>query len=188
MLLDRIARLCSQVGNIKAIINYNYDDVFERYLSLHNVRHSVIWDGRRMPKREYLPIYHTHGYLRRKGGPNARLILAESEYHEEIAAPYSWGNLIQTAMLTNSTCVFVGTSITDPNLRRLLRSTSIIRSSSHYAFLPGGETSPAVEMRDALFDRDLDNLRVAVIRYPLTAGGDEHRRVYQSFSNYWQQP
>jgi hypothetical protein len=98
------------------------------------------------------------------------------------------GNLIQTAMLTNSTCVFVGTSITDPNLRRLLRSTSIIRSSPHYAFLPGGETSPAVEMRNALFDLDLDNLGVAVIRYPLTAGGDEHRLVYQSFSNYWQQP
>lgn len=135
-LLDRVACLCSRVGEITSIINYNYDDVFEGYLNLHNVAYSVIWDCTQKPKRKTLPIYHTHGYLRRKGGPNIRLILAESEYHEELAAPYSWGNLIQTAKLTSTTCLFVGTSLTDPNLRRLLRSTSMVRSRPHYAFLP----------------------------------------------------
>ena len=120
-----------------------------------------------------------HGYLKRGGGPKTRIILAEDDYHEELVAPYSWSNMLQSSLLTRSTCIFVGTSMTDPNLRRLLRSAFKVGRRFHYAILPGDSESEAGIMRDALFDKDLYSLGVASIRYPLSRRGNAHSRLVQ---------
>ena len=47
-------------------------------------------------------------------------MLSEEEYHTLYSNPYSWANLVQISLLTTHSCLFVGMSLTDPNIRRLL--------------------------------------------------------------------
>lgn len=52
--------------------------------------------------------------------------------------PYSWSNLIQLNYLRENTCLFIGLSLTDPNLRRLLDIASRKHDNDvpkHYAIL-----------------------------------------------------
>jgi hypothetical protein len=67
-------------------------------------------------------VYHVHGFLPRTGklDPDADLVFSEDAYHSQFIDPFSWSNLIQLNKLTQNTCLFVGISLTDPNMRRLL--------------------------------------------------------------------
>lgn len=176
-LLASLSAFCEDPACVHAVVNYNYDSVFEDYLASKGIRFTVLWGEQQRARRGSLPVYHVHGYLKRGGGPKTRIILAEDDYHEELVAPYSWSNLLQSSLLLQSTCVFVGTSMTDPNLRRLLRSTFSAGKRFHYAFLPSGASSPKMTMLDSLFDRDLYSLGVATIRYP-TETTDELRHSW----------
>jgi hypothetical protein len=171
VLLERLAALCSDRTKVHAVVNYNYDSVLEERFLSKNIPFTVLQEKTKGLKRERLPIYHVHGYLKRGGGDEAKIMLAEDDYHEELVAPYSWSNLLQSSFLICSTCLFIGTSMTDPNLRRLLRSAYSVGKRFHYAFLPKNDGSTKAVMSDALFDKDLYSLGVASIRYP--AGGDE---------------
>jgi hypothetical protein len=173
-LIDRLSTLCAN-GCVQAVVNYNYDSVFEESLSVKAVRFTVLTDAQQAIKRGFLPVYHVHGYLKRGGGPKTRIVLAENDYHEDLVAPYSWSNLLQSSFLMRSTCVFIGTSMTDPNLRRLLRSAFAVAKRFHFAFLPSNSASLKGSMLDALFDTDLRALGVSSIRYPLgTAEDPQH--------------
>lgn len=68
-----------------------------------------------------IPIYHVHGYLPQNMEiPDSDIVFAEDAYHTQFIDPYSWSNLIQLYKYMNNTCLLIGLSITDPNLRRLL--------------------------------------------------------------------
>jgi hypothetical protein len=178
-LIKELAAVVSKMGQVNAILNYNYDSLFEDYLEKAGVRFTAVCDEGQRIRRGSLPIYHVHGYLKRGGGPKTRIILAEDDYHEDLVAPYSWSNMLQSSLLTRSTCIFVGTSMTDPNLRRLLRSAFKVGRRFHYAIMPCNAKSEVSTMRNALFDRDLHSLGVAAIRYPLLTRGNKHSRLVQ---------
>lgn len=173
-LIDCLCTLCAD-GCVQAVVNYNYDSLFEESLSAKGVRFTVLLDAQQPIKRGFLPVYHVHGYLKRGGGPKTRIVLAENDYHEDLVAPYSWSNLLQSSFLMRSTCMFIGTSMTDPSLRRLLRSAFAVGKRFHYAFLPSNSGSRKGAMLDALFDEDLRALGVSSIRYPSgTAADPQH--------------
>ena len=48
------------------------------------------------------------------------VVFSEDAYHSQFIDPFSWSNLVQLNHLNNSTCLFIGISLTDPNMRRLL--------------------------------------------------------------------
>jgi hypothetical protein len=62
-----------------------------------------------------------HGYLPRSGNipDDTELVFSEDAYHGQFIEPFSWSNLIQLNKLTQNTCLLVGVSLTDPNMRRL---------------------------------------------------------------------
>jgi len=108
------------------------------------------------------PFYHVHGYLPRSGRipADSEMVFSEDAYHSQFIDPFSWSNLIQLTKLTQNTCLFVGISLTDPNMRRLLDVAwrkNHDKKRSHYIikrnpFLSDGvldEVSKLLEEQDA---------------------------------------
>lgn len=107
---------------LDSIITFNFDELLEENLDKQNIKYKAVYgEGIRNSPHE-LPIYHVHGYLPRKGriSTNMDVVFSEDAYHSQFIEPFSWSNLIQLNKLSQNTCLFIGLSLTDPNLRRLL--------------------------------------------------------------------
>lgn len=123
--VDSISELSRQKRNrkpLKAIITFNFDDLIEEKLTKDKIDHkSIFSEGERFKEVE-IPIYHPHGFLPRKKILNNKneIVFSEDAYHSQFIDAFSWGNLVQLNHLNNSTCLFIGISLTDPNMRRLL--------------------------------------------------------------------
>lgn len=149
-LLRAISHLCipkrRNVG-IKSVVTYNYDDLLEKHLSEQEISYVPIFKETDTCSFEELAVYHVHGYLPRdasfsKEQSNSLLVLSEEVYHALMLDPYSWSNITQLNLLRENTCLMLGLSMTDPNLRRLLEIAS--RKSpepKHYAILKRHTTS-----------------------------------------------
>lgn len=107
---------------LDSIITFNFDSLIEENLKKHNIKHKAIFTESVKHRSNELPIYHVHGYLPRKGTipKDNEIVFSEDAYHSQFIEPFSWSNLIQLNKLSQNTCLFVGLSLTDPNLRRLL--------------------------------------------------------------------
>lgn len=87
----------------------------------NSIKFSVVYDEGIKYKSEEIPIYHVHGYLpKSKTIKNHNLVFSEDGYHTQFIDPYSWSNLIQLYKYMNNSCLFIGVSLSDPNLRRIL--------------------------------------------------------------------
>ena len=131
-LIKSIAKLITTI-NIESIISYNYDNIVE--LEVGNLCQPVYNKSRPIDGANF-HIYHVHGYIPREGEWSP-IVLGEREYHKIYQESYNWGNVEQLHALCRSTCFFIGLSMTDPNLRRLI-DISIDGSEKepvHYAFL-----------------------------------------------------
>ena len=122
-------------------MTYNFDDLIERELSKREITHKSIFEEIDLPSPEELPLYHVHGYLPEDRSQytnldKSTLVFSEEGYHKIYNDSYHWSNLVQLNSLKESTCVMIGLSMTDPNLRRLLEIASrSIERPKHYAFL-----------------------------------------------------
>ncbi len=141
-LLNAIAKISTPQRaycGIKSIITYNFDDLLERKLAQRDIQYHVISDEMDRQMVDKLNIYHVHGYLPSdfsQTGDKPNLIFSEEDYHRVYQDSYSWSNLAQLSALRENTCLFIGCSLTDPNLRRLLDvAARIDEKPRHYAFL-----------------------------------------------------
>lgn len=106
--------------------------------------HSVYGEGI-TPDDEELGIYHVHGFIpQNKDGYNnlaqSLLVFSEEGYHKLMLEPYNWANMVQLNFMMNNTCIFIGLSMTDPNMRRLLeiatqKNTEGDSICKHYAIM-----------------------------------------------------
>lgn len=124
-LLKAVTRLCVPPGNgagIRAVVCYNYDDLLETHLARRRVPFCSVNAEGQSPPTQVLPVYHVHGYLPRDGSLDhgSEIVFAEDAYHTQFLDPYAWSNITQLNLLRERTGLFVGFSMTDPNLRRLL--------------------------------------------------------------------
>jgi len=104
----------------RAIITYNYDNLLEFFIEKrggNSIFEPIVSIGQKTKK---IPIYHVHGYLPMEGDIKSIVILNEEEYHRIYADNTDWRNLKQIDIFRECTCLFIGHSLTDPNLRRLL--------------------------------------------------------------------
>lgn len=134
-LLQAITNLSVSSRNtigLQGIITYNFDDLLEKNFNEKKViKFSSIYKETDTSSKKELPIYHVHGFLPRDthddddlndniNEKNNFLVFSEEGYHDLILDPYHWANLVQLNFLKEYTCLFIGTSMTDPNVRRLL--------------------------------------------------------------------
>lgn len=107
---------------LDSIVTFNFDGLIEENLNSSNIPNRPIYTEAIKHDPKELPVYHVHGYLPRTGKipDDTDIVFSEDAYHSQFIDPFSWSNLIQLNKLTQNTCLFVGVSLTDPNLRRLL--------------------------------------------------------------------
>jgi hypothetical protein len=121
--LDAVADLLAHSapgGNVPAVVTYNFDDLLEQALASRKVRHHVIRDGHRT-RGDGLPVIHPHGFLPLATDPAASdLVFTEDDYHQLTDSVFHWALTRVVGFLRESTVLFVGLSMSDPSLRRLL--------------------------------------------------------------------
>lgn len=139
-LLYAIANLCEKYGGyshtrVKKIITYNFDGLLEMCLEDLNIKYNVIYNKDQRNTERKLTIYHVHGYLPYGiDGVKSEIIFSEEDYHRVYNDPFNWSNIVQVNCFRENVCLFIGCSLTDPNIRRLLDS-SMCRNNMHYAIM-----------------------------------------------------
>lgn len=139
-LLDRVISLIQNM-QVDAVVTYNYDDIIERKLEKCKVSFFPILEGDEVMMREGMPILHVHGYIPKSTNPTSipYLVLDESSYNRLFNESYMWINVEQLHYMRNTNCVFLGFSMKDPNLRRLLELANKEGSKKHCVFLKKDE-------------------------------------------------
>lgn len=143
-LIKAIADLCvpNRTGaNIRSVLTYNFDDLLERELEVRGLQYRSIFEEVQLATAEELPVYHVHGFLpedrsRYLNISKSTLVFSEEGYHQIYGDAYHWSNLTQLSSLKETSCLMIGLSLTDPNLRRLLEiSAKSIDKPKHFAFM-----------------------------------------------------
>ena len=131
----QLARAQRDVRGVQAIVNFNYDDLIEEWMREKGIRCDTLLSGEYASRDATLPCYHVHGVLpfakvqelktnhsdQRKTIGN--FVFSEDEYHTEYSDPYRWSNMTMINQLGRYSGLFVGLSLQDPNLRRLIDVT-----------------------------------------------------------------
>jgi hypothetical protein len=112
-------------------------------LHQNQLKHIPIYKEAQIPDKNELAIHHVHGFLPRdlekyEGISEKSLIFSEEGYHSVMLDSFNWSNLVQLNYFRERTCLFIGASLTDPNVRRLLdiaMSKQPDKSCRHYIFM-----------------------------------------------------
>ena len=153
-------------GRLESIITFNFDDLIEKALANHGIDCASIWKEGQICRPDQLPVFHVHGFLPNQeelDSPN--LVFSEESYHSQFNDPYSWANLTQLNSFSTDVCLFIGISLSDPDLRRLL---DIIwgknHACKHYIIMKKSDRkSKTDEIANMLFEQDAYLLGLNVI-------------------------
>ncbi|HXU99609.1 MAG TPA: SIR2 family protein, partial [Caulobacteraceae bacterium] len=116
-------------SGVSNIVTYNFDNALERALARLGVKDvlSVFSEQTYRVRSASLKIFHPHGFLpHEEDDPAGEIsnqsatIFSERGYNEQFNQTWNWQNLAQLQQFTTTTCLFVGLSLADPNIRRLL--------------------------------------------------------------------
>lgn len=107
------------------VITYNYDTNLEYLLKKRKILYTSVYDENGfLNKESQVTIFHVHGLLPFDKYKEQKyidsLVFNESEYFYLYNNPYSWNISKQMHDFTFKTCLFIGLSLTDPNMKRLL--------------------------------------------------------------------
>lgn len=108
-----------------SVITYNYDTNLEYLLKKRGLRYTVAYDDNSfVDQGAVCDIYHVHGLLPYDKYNETKytdsLVFNESEYYFLYNNPYSWSIAKQLHDFKFNACIFIGISLTDPDMKRLL--------------------------------------------------------------------
>jgi SIR2-like domain len=141
--IARVANDCAVTPRRFKVITFNYDSLLEEeLLSTYGCKFDIVYDEKTYRHAEKsVRVSHVHGYLprckymqddvRMTGIRNSErsenIILSEDDYHTNYQLNFSWSNVELISSLTNYTCLYVGLSFDDPNLRRIIDIANLYR-------------------------------------------------------------
>jgi hypothetical protein len=126
--LHQIANLCS-LPQTKAVATFNFDTLLEQAIKTVGTRkpqpHFGEIDSTRHSERRLddIPIYHIHGRIPSPSlfkDSGESVVLSYDEYFEKNADPLSWETATSIHLLRNYCTLWLGTSLKDWNMLRLL--------------------------------------------------------------------
>lgn len=130
-ILYHVAKIIEKNKNKRAfrVMTYNYDNYLEHFVKNStdlNIEYKSLYSGDNVLDKS-IPFYHVHGYL-----PYTRykthiqkthresIILTEQDYNNLYNNSYRWEITTQLSLYRENICLFVGSSLRDPNIRRLI--------------------------------------------------------------------
>jgi NAD-dependent SIR2 family protein deacetylase len=143
-LADFVKEKSNQNG-LSHIITYNYDNLLEQALEMRSAEFSTVFEDFDEARENCMEIYHVHGFLppisaTLESRHKKSIVFSEDSYHQQMSQVYSWPNLTMFESFSNNCCVFVGCSMTDPNVRRLLELSQQRRPGArHWVILRAPE-------------------------------------------------
>jgi hypothetical protein len=133
--LDAIADLIAggnARGGVDAVVTFNFDDLLERALARRSVAVQSVASGNRQT-RAGVKVIHAHGYLPRVGPLWRRdIVFTEPDYHHLTESVFHWGLSEIVERLRKNTVLFIGLSMVDPSLRRLLDASRNSKIPPHW--------------------------------------------------------
>jgi hypothetical protein len=161
---------------VGGILTTNYDNLVEGSFNSKygkHLLHPVAREGAReiFQDRRIIPVYHMHGYvsyINDPGSPDgvkaSELVLTEKDYYQTFYNLLGFSNTVAGSFLRRFNSIFVGCSMTDRNIRRILyhlRRERIASSEAmrHFAILPC-----CTQEKDDFNDAVLDSFGVTSIR------------------------
>lgn len=132
-----VALIAKHRENLRGVITHNFDDLLERALKSFPISCQAATNATYLLPG-ILPVFHVHGYLPEKDSTViSSIVFGEDDYHDKYCHAYDWTNIEQLRALMRTRCIFLGMSMTDPDLRRLLEFAykESERDGRHFAFL-----------------------------------------------------
>lgn len=157
--LDAVAQLVElgrRDNNVPAVVTFNFDDLLERELQRRGIITRTVTNAGRRPGTG-IPIIHPHGCLPVEGPLGGDpIVFTEQDYHRLTDTAYHWAPTTIVSLLRQYTVLFVGLSMSDPHLRRLLDACRV----------PGGIPQHwNVQRRHAVSKNQIELVRATVERY-----------------------
>ncbi len=151
--LFSIADFILKHDNIKAVVTYNYDNYLSSAINLlmendiykqknsRTIKPLDIYSGWKdapVTDKEFL-IYHIHGMVLPddKIAPHCsnQVVLSMEEYYDMARDVYSWQSSTQIFFLTHYTCAFIGASLSDMTMQRVLHYANLKQSGENVYYL-----------------------------------------------------
>lgn len=180
---DLISAICDMIvkqEKVRSVITYNYDTHIETRLRLKGKKCFSVYMNNHDESASF-PVYHVHGIIfpYNSTAEKEGVVLSEPDYHHKYSEVYDWSNVEQLHALTRCTCFFIGLSMKDPNLRRLLdiAKEGSGKTTRHYVFLERKSFTEEFEKSEKDFQIREDimaDLGLNVIWYK---GDDNHKEL-----------
>lgn len=166
--LTAVADLIKKSGEntgVAAVVSFNYDDLLERKLA-GSLEFRPVWSDRRS-RDKGLPILHPHGFLPQEGDPaDCRIVFTEDDYHGLTTSVFHWALTAIVNYLRHHTVLFIGLSMLDPNLRRLLDASYVHGDiPAHWQIQKRHKIASRGELRNVVRD-----IRIRARRYRQEVG------------------
>lgn len=143
---------------VGAILTTNYDNLVEGSFGTKYGKSGVLRPVGRLPARDVagaIPVYHCHGYVSYTApeGEGSELLIAQHDYFAAFYDQLGFGNLVATSFLRRWPSLFIGSSMVDRNIRRVLFQTraervDAVNALEHFALLK--RSGPRDELEDAV--------------------------------------
>jgi hypothetical protein len=113
--------LAAGPGSRTEVVTFNWDDLLEKYLSLHGRIALPIYEELHWAQNADVTVFHPHGYLPYKNDlvRSKKLIFDQLSYDEIMGSETIWKQVL-LGLFRTRTCMLIGLSCDDPNLSALL--------------------------------------------------------------------
>ena len=156
---------------VHAIVTLNMDALLQTYVSAFSTKRLVRTVERpsARPYPERINLYHMHGYLHfnptekaNKRDSTEAVVLTEQDYYNFFNQPNSMFNYTFLYLLREHPCLFIGLSMQDENIRRLLHYSKLERMQALANKL--GIPVEQLGKRKALMDKEIKRHFVILMR------------------------